>query len=448
MKFVIRISHGDNNIRTARKHSLINLLVLFIAFWPFLFGWVSSLPGILRFLKYLPDAILAVLVVLSLCSGRIAVGRKLLVPAILAFLFFLYTLIVYLFNFESAAYYFWGFRNNFRFIIAFFAFVAFLDEGDVRNWIRWVDRLYWINLLISLFQFFFLGLRGDYLGGIFGTAKGVNASSIVLIFVVLCRSLVMTFRGDEKVWVCILKCVSSMFITAAAELKFMIVLFVVLLCCTSLMSRISWKKIFIVCIAMALLKAGIDFATELFGYHNTLALESLWELATKRNYASGVDVNRLAAIEILSETIVKNPIEQIFGLGLGNCDTSSFAVCNTVFYQQYGYLHYTWNMSAMLFLETGYLGLMIYFLFLISCGLAAYKQYKSGQGDKINSQVALLMAGLCVLLTFYNSSLRTEAAYIIYAVLALPFVCNKTTEMELHPKTKSNTVANDRSTSL
>lgn len=425
MKVKMRLSRRDNRTDTKPRRALIEWMVVIIAFWPFLFNFVNTLPGMLQYLKYMPDAMLAVLVVLSLYGGKISIQRKLKVPFVLAILFFFYTLIVYLLQFQTLAYYLWGFRNNFRFIIAFFVFVSVMDDQDAKNWDLWIERLFWVNLIVSLFQFFVLGLWGDHLGGIFGTEKGVNASSIILIFMVLSKSLLRTVQGNEKSWLCILKCASGIFIAAAAELKFMLVIFVVLVLVSVLWSRISWEKIVIVCIAIVILQIGMDYATELFDYENTLTLQNLWELATKKNYSSGMDVNRLSAITTLSERIVKNPIEQIFGLGLGNCDTSSFDACNSTFFQQYGHLHYTWNMSAMLFLETGYVGLIIYMLFLVSCGLAAYMQYKRGVGNTLNNQIAFLMAGLCVALVFYNSSLRTEAAYMIYVVLALPFVDKK-----------------------
>ena len=79
----------------------------------------------------------------------------------------------------------------------------------------------------------------------------------------------------------------------------------------------------------------------------------------------------------------------------------------------------------MLFLETGYVGMSIYFLFLLSCGWCAYKQYKKREGNKIDNQLAMLIAALCLPMVFYNASLRTETAYMIYMVLAIPFIHSK-----------------------
>ena len=217
-----------------------------------------------------------------------------------------------------------------------------------------------------------------------------------------------------------------MFITAAAELKFMFVVFILLLVGAALLTRYSWRKMLLLCVAALILIMGMNLATSLFEYRDVFTWESLWNFATKDNYSTTGDVNRLSAISNLQKSVISNPIEQIFGLGLGNCDTSAFSVCNSAFYRQYGHMHYTWIMSAMLFLETGYVGMGIYFLFLLSCGWCTYKQYKKHEGDKIDNQIALLIAALCLPLVFYNSCLRTETAYMIYMVLAVPFIQSKT----------------------
>ena len=92
-------------------------------------------------------------------------------------------------------------------------------------------------------------------------------------------------------------------------------------------------------------------------------------------------------------------------------------MCNSDFYQQYSHLHYTWFLSAFLFLETGYGGLFLYlafFLVLPACVPA--------RGDGLLRRMGIIMAAMCILLTFYNSALRSEAGYLAWFGLALPFV--------------------------
>jgi len=101
---------------------------------------------------------------------------------------------------------------------------------------------------------------------------------------------------------------------------------------------------------------------------------------------------------------------------------TAFAICNTPFYQRYSYLHYTWFSAAMLFLETGYVGLVLYGMFFVLVFQHAFRRRKVG-GNVIYCQLAMMMVVVSGILLFYNSSLRTEAAYMIYFVFAAPFIC-------------------------
>ena len=42
--------------------------------------------------------------------------------------------------------------------------------------------------------------------------------------------------------------------------------------------------------------------------------------------------------------------------------------------------------------------------------------------DVMYAQMGMIFSVICVVLTFYNSSLRMEVGYVAYFVLALPFV--------------------------
>ena len=60
-----------------------------------------------------------------------------------------------------------------------------------------------------------------------------------------------------------------------------------------------------------------------------------------------------------------------------------------------------------------------------TCFLQCRKRLKNGEGDMLNTQAALIMSIVSVILIFYNSSMRTEVGYMVYFVLALPFISRK-----------------------
>lgn len=397
-------------------------MVMLIAFWPFLFKAISTLPGFLGYLKYLLDGIMILLMVLSFKRQKLVIRRDMLVPVWLVVCFFAYTLLGNLLQYQSIAYFWWGFRNNFRFYIAFFLFVAYLDETDVDNWLNAIDALFWISVVLSTIQFVTLGIKGDYLGGIFGIEKGTNGYTSLFFGIVVAKSLLGAFNGVESTYYCIAKCVASLAVAAMAEIKFYYFMFLMYLLLAAIVTRFSVKKLIIIIIAVVAVLVGVTLLVSWFGFDGFFSLEGLWEYATKENYSSQGDINRLSAIPTLSKMIMKNPLNRIFGLGLGNCDTSAFSICNTPFFRQYGYLHYTWFTSAMIFLETGYVGLGLYIAFIVSCFLRAYRQYKSATGNILYNQLAMLVSILCCIIIFYNSALRIESGYMAYFVLSFPYI--------------------------
>jgi len=405
-----------------RDRSAIRWLMLFVSMWTFLVKPFGSLPGVASYAKYIADVVL-VLMLFLLFSRRNLSFRRTAVPAlILACIFFAYTLVVYVFRFQSPFYFLWGLRNNFRFYVAFFAFIAFMDETDVADWFKIADVLFWLNIVASIVQFVLLGIKQDDLGGIFGVDGGFNGYTLLLFSIVVGKSLLAAMAGQEKVSVCAWKCIASLVVAAMAELKFYFLLFLLLLGMASVFSGLSWRKLLILTVGVLAVMAGSTLLVIWFDIKGVWDIQRLITLATKKTYSTGKDLNRLSAVPILANTILSQPVDQMFGLGLGNCDTSAFAICNTPFYQRYSYLHYTWFSAAMLFLETGYVGLVLYGMFFVLVFQHAFRRRKVG-GNVIYCQLAMMMVVVSGILLFYNSSLRTEAAYMIYFVFAAPFIC-------------------------
>lgn len=413
----------DNGIRI-KNRTFVQWLIILVALWSVLMRPVSSLPGVLGYLKYAPDGILFLLLLLSLRQKTLMFRREILANVLIVLGFFVYCLVVYLLRYQSIAYFLWGFRNNFRLYIAFFVFIAYLDVRDVSMWFKVMDVLFWVNAVVSVFQFVVLGIRGDYLGGIFGIQGATNGYTLGFMSIVIGKTLLESFDGSKSFWMGMLKCVASIGVAAMAELKIYFFMFPLLMIAVSILTRFSLRKLIFLILGFLVITFGAMLLVNWFGFQGFLSLKELWLSATKDSYASQGDINRLSAIPALSQEIMKSPIQRIFGLGLGNCDTSAFAVCNTPFYQNYGYLHYTWFTAAMIFLETGYLGLVIYSSFFVVCFLQACKRYKTGVGNLLYNRLAIMMSLLCVVLMVYNASLRTEPGYMIYFVLATPFICS------------------------
>lgn len=407
-----------------KVHSLFRSWGYLIFIFPFFFGLLQEVLGLPGVIKYVVD-VAWMLLLLGTCLQRKIYIRSSLLPFVVwVFAFFFYTLVVYCFRFQSVFYYLWGLRNYLRFYIAFFAFSAVFTEEDAKNCMKFMDRLFYLNLFVCIFQFL-QGHSQDYIGGIFGATKGCNGYLVIYLSVTVCKSVLEYMNGRETTVQCFLKSASALFIGAIAELKFFYIVFIVILMMAYLLTSFSVKKIFFLMTAAILVSVAAAVLGSLYSYfQGFLSLEGLLKAVTMKNYASSTDMGRFNAISYISDRFLTDFPSQLFGMGLGNCDTGAISLVTTDFHTRYVDLHFSIFSYAFMFIENGYIGLVMYVAFFIMCGLAARKRMK-GAGNKLFCQMGIIGSAICLGLLLYNSSLRTEAGYMMYFVLALPFISKK-----------------------
>ncbi len=406
-----------------KKRTVFEWLVLWIVIFPLLWGTLFDflhLPGIM---KYTVDAAWFILFLSMIVQKRATVQKKIYPLFLLVIFFLLYSLVLYLLNYQSVLYFFWGVRNNFRYYAFFFAVVYYFSYRDVKTVFSLFDIAFWINTVVVLVQYFFFGYRQDYLGGIFGVQQGCNGYMIIFLSIVVGYSMLRYMNKIEPAVLCFSKCGISLLIAAFAEMKVFFAFFILILVLCSFFTAFSWKKVLLFLVSAVFVFFGSSLLADIFNSdHSALSLEYLWKLATQENYSAVESVNRLSAIPTLSRLILTEPMERIFGLGLGNCEMSSIDIFNTPFHQQYSYLRYTFFSCARLFLEVGCVGIVFYFSFFLICATLIWRRMKAGKGNPLICQVGIIVSILCVISTFYNVSLHVESGYMAYLFLALPFV--------------------------
>lgn len=414
----------NNGILYIKRRSVPEWLTGFIFAFPFMMAFFTDFLNVPGFVKYLVDAAYVIAVLFWFAQKRNILSKKIMPFFLYTIIFFLYTMIVHLFNFQSPFYFLWGFRNNFRFFISFLLFATFFDEEDLIFCLRITDVLFWINAAVSIFQFVILKYEQDFLGGIFGTEKGGNAFTLIFFSIVISKSILLFMSKKESAVLCFSKCGMSLVVAAMAELKIFFIIFPLILVISAFITSFSFRKLMLMLVSTVMVIFASMLLTTIFKDEGMLSVDRLVEMITASNYATTEDLGRFTAIPTISNNILTKPWEKVFGLGLGNCDTSAFAICNTPFYQSHSYLHYEWFSSAIMFLENGYIGLVTYIGFFVLCFLLARKHTKNKTSNELFGRISMLISIICVIMVFYNSALRTEAAYMAYFALALPFAPN------------------------
>ncbi len=414
-----------------KKRSQTEWLLLVLIIMPLLFALLIEFFGIPRIIKYTLDMVWAVILVYIIKfypSLKVTDSNDIKIILCWVLLFFFYIGLTYCVQYQSVLYWLWGLRNNFRFYVAFFAFIYFMRCSLVKDVFRAMNAFFWVNAVVSLWQFYVLNVNGDYLGGIFGTEQGVNGYTTIFFSIVLSYSFICCIEKKESLLLCALKCVVVFIISAMCEIKFFYFVSAMIVGLVFLFTKFSWRKLLLLIGGGLCILAGGMLLIKMFPNSSGLLsiAGALQEITSDKGYTSAGDINRLTAIPVINNLWLTTLPTQIFGLGLGNCDTATYAFLNTPFFVENGYMHYTWLSYAHMYLECGWLGLLFYFGFFGFVYFKAIKIQKRVSADGVTyCRLARIMAIVCMVISIYNSSLRTEAGYMAYFVMSIPFVYDR-----------------------
>lgn len=413
---VIRLKHRSQNER----------LVWFLLLGPFAIAPLMQFAGLPGAIKYLFDIVWVFLLVTMIFRKKRAIPGDVKFLLWWIIVFFVFTLVNYTARFQSPFYYLWGFRNNFRGYVLFFAVIYYFDEENAEEALSLFDKMFYVNAVLMFVQFFALGYKQDNLGGIFGVESGCNGYVNLFFCIMTVINYVRYSRSGQSFKKMALNIVLMLVLAAMAELKFYYVEFVVLMLLGALVTRFSWKKLVII------IAGGVAF---IIGYRVfisvfpdiDLSISGLFEYASStKGYTSSGDLNRLSFFSTVNSKLLPTLPDRIFGLGLGNCDyATGVELLSTPFYHKYEWMHYGWMSTTFMYLENGMIGLMAFFGFFIMIMLYAVRMKNHGGTNPVFCEIAALCAVAAVMNGIYNISLRIESEYMMYFILAIPWCASK-----------------------
>lgn len=415
-------------LMTTRKRGQPYWLVWLLVVMPLCIGALSELADSLYSVRYFLDIVWLLLLVLMIQFRRKLIYRsaRSLIPWVVVFFF--YTLLMYIPQYQSGIYYLWAARNNFRFYVAFFAFVAFLSARDIQYYFKLYDIAFWLHFIVALIQFFVLDLGQDFLGGIFGAREGTNGYSNIFMSIIVAKSVVFYLNKKESLLACALKCAAALLIAAMAEMKFFFAEFAMIVLLAVMYTGFLWRKLLVAVAGLVAVFTGAALLTKFFPYFaDWFSVQWFLETALSAvGYTGSGDLNRLTAISDINELWLKHFGQRLVGLGMGNCETATFEFLQTPFFQQYGDMHYSWIGYAMMYLECGWLGLIFYFgFFALVYWKLCNMQNQTGIEFRSYIVTAKIAVVLCALISVYNNTMRAEPAYMLYFVMAVPFALQR-----------------------
>lgn len=393
-----------------------------------IYGLLISFLGFPSNISYLLDLLNIWLLFNIMSNIRTKIKTKEL-KIILLFitLFFAYTLLTVIINAGSIIRFLWAVRNNFRFYVFFIGCVLFLNKETIEKLCDLWLKLELINTGICVVQYFGFGIRQDNLGGFFGIRMGCNG--YLNIFMIIAAIIALVYYIEKKISItyCSAVLLSTMFVAALAELKFFYIEMIVVVILLVLTLKFSWRKVLIVTMGFFAIFIGIQILIKVYPFFaDVFRIQNLLKYANSdTGYTSSGDLNRLGWSIRINRNYLTSFWKQLLGLGFGSCEYSdSFSLLMSTFFLKNKWIHYTWLSNVWWYLETGWIGVAFFNGFFCVCGYKAlaYKKNSHIKTEQSLYLIAFLVSVICILIAIYNSSLRTEAGYMIYFFIAIPFV--------------------------
>lgn len=391
-----------------------------------------GLPSVFNYVTDIVIYILTLMLIANLIKFRSLIDvvkkSKLFIGS--AFIMFLLGTISALLNKSGFLLYIWGIRNMYRYYIFFIACIVFLKKKDVEKIFKNLFYILVINLLLVTYQYFVLGLSGDYLGGTFGIEKGANTYMNTFLMVVSIYYLSMFIKKQKSIVYVLISLVGSVYIATLSEVKMIFIEVIILLILAISMDRFTikemLKKLNVLLVIIILFRISIPILYKIYPMFDNFFNFSTILTPNPNGYSNSGDLDRLSALNTLYDKFFSDEILKfLFGFGIGSAEYSSFSFLTSDFYRNYTYLNYTWFSHAFVFIEYGAIGLIMYVFTFISIIFDTFKiKYKVGIDEGL-ILTCRMTSIICLLFIVYNSTLRTEGAYIIYFVLAIPYILLK-----------------------
>jgi len=144
--------------------------------------------------------------------------------------------------------------------------------------------------------------------------------------------------------------------------------------------------------------------------------------ADNSNVETGYGISRASVFTQITYRFFSGDLfTSCFGLGFGSASQSSISVFCAPFYNVYGYLHYHLLTSAMLFIQMGYFGVILYIspIVWVFARLLLKRKSLFESGHEATSSFAFVICCLFTVNCMYNSTAHTYPAVLWSLVLCV-----------------------------
>lgn len=310
----------------------------------------------------------------------------------------------------------WSLRNYGRFIIFVVGIIKYWESDNTNKLFGSLFPILLINAAVSIVQYLTHAYSPDWIGGILGNYYGVNSYSIMLFMFAGAYYIDSFIKKSEKTYKILIALISIFTCVIVADLKGFYFIFVIEAVVIMLQNRIGIRTILLF-VAGAVLAVAIYFVClSIYNSQNIFDINYIMYYLTESSYSYSTNsINRTDGISIINRVFNFTKEQKLFGLGLGAGEYNSYFAGDI--YSKYADTHYIWFLYAWIYLENGIIGLVLYFLFLALMIVYILKHKADTESSISDIACAILVAAF--VLAFYNPALRSDSAYLFYAIVGI-----------------------------
>lgn len=398
----------------------IKSLIYFQIYFVMICRFLTSVLHFPQFIKYVPDVIAVILMMTMFIYDtpqKIRTKQRFTLNCLI-FILFTYSICTSIFNAVPLMFVIWAIRVTFRFYIFYIACTKYLKMDDVEKIFSSFEKIFIINGILVLYQFLVAGYEGDYLGGIFGIETGCNGYMNVFFVIMLIYEMNSYYNKKIGATKFAFYIISMLAMAGISELKIFYVETVIAFLGLLLVNKPSKRTVKFLIICVVGLIVGLNVIKNVFP-EAYLILFDLDEISKylSASWSGGSEVARTTAIPFINRKFMNNSIiRELFGLGFGNCEMSSFF--ETPFAEKFANTNYRNFSFAMQYLETGLIGLILYASFFVVLLIDVIKG-KCNEKTQVWKNFLIVYIILIGLNVWYNDTCKSDCAYLIYFCLAI-----------------------------
>lgn len=338
---------------------------------------------------------------------------KLYIPFISLIALLLVTIIGALIQTINPFNYIMGIRGQFLSMVFLFACASYLSIKDYQFFFNFFYKIQILNVICTIIQYTLYHQSEDFNNGAFTSGATQDIFCGVLMtyyFYAYNRKLV-----ELKKLIFVL--ISSLFIAIIQDERFIFIEIGVIFLYFCLTGKITKRKLLLIIIMLAIIIAG--FRNLSSGQAETLnSAENILEYS--KTTGAGYGLPRIGSAKMISDMFFNTPIEKIFGIGLGKGAENNLPLIDTSFYDKYNYLTYHLFTFQNVFLQTGWTGIILYLSFFITLLMYNFKYKKITPPQyKYLYDISIIVTILCIILIWYNATLRIYYGIFPYFILGI-----------------------------